>query len=159
MATLSSILPPRRFERGGVSWVTLLILVGLVVGVWMFIAWMPIYVVHYEVKQTVRDYANQAIKNPDDAQLVTNLCAKLRSLDATIVVAEDGTTQKVPSIQVEPADVVWERDMDATPPTLHVAFDYTREVHYPFLKSVTQEWVGNIDITNDLSRADWGPAR
>ena len=159
MAMLTSILLPRRLERGGVSWVTLLLLLALLGGTWAVVAWAPIYVVHYSVKQTVRDFMNQAIRNRNDEVLVRNLCSKLRVLDSTTVVTENGTTEAVPTVVVDPADVVWERDLDADPPTLHVAFEYAREVHYPFLESATQEWVGSIDITNDLTKADWGPGR
>ena len=158
MATHSSNHRPRRYERGGVSWVTLLLLAGLLGAFYLAIAWGPIYFVHYEVKQTVRDYMNQAIKNPDDAALVEGLCAKVRSLDSTKVVFEDGRTERVPLVNLEPADVTWERDTTAKPPTLRVAFEYTREVHYPYLAKVS-EWVWSVDLFKELEMPDWGPLR
>lgn len=159
MATSSANRPPRRYERGGVSWVTLLLLVVLVGGTYLTIAWAPIYVVHYEVKQTVRDFMNQAIKNRDDASLVQGLCRKLQSLDSVTVVGEDGREERVPAVQVEPAEVIWERDPDSSPPTLRVSFEYVRQVRYPYLSEEPREWVGTIDLTNDLTLPDWGPSR
>ncbi len=85
MAPHSSNDRPRRYERGGVSWVTLLILAALAVAVYLTIVWAPVYVLHYEAKQAVRDYMNQAIKNRDDVALVEKLCQKLRALDSTEV--------------------------------------------------------------------------
>ena len=61
--------PPRRVgERGGVSWVSALLLLGLVTAGYLLSVWGPVYVVHYEVKQVVRDYANQAVKNTNDTR-------------------------------------------------------------------------------------------
>jgi hypothetical protein len=158
MTTISATPPPRQYERGGVSWVTL-VLLGLVASaIYLSVVWVPIYLVHYEVKQTVRDYMNQAVKNPDDAGLVANLCAKLKSLDSTTVLGADGRPETVPSVRVEPSDVTWERDANASPPMLRVAFQYQRTVRYPYLERTT-EWVGVIDLTNDLSIPNWGPAR
>ncbi|MGB8931002.1 MAG: hypothetical protein WCC48_07100 [Anaeromyxobacteraceae bacterium] len=158
MALLSSIHRPRQYERGGVSWVTLVLLAAIAGAVYLFIAWMPIYVVHYEVKQTVRDYMNQAVKNRDDAALIEKLCQKLRSLDTSEVVGADGRIEKVPSVNVTADQVTWERDMAATPPMLHVTFEYTRQVHYPYAEKVS-EWVGTVDLDNDLTIPDWGPSR
>jgi hypothetical protein len=159
MATLTSIHPLRRYERGGVSWVTLLILVVLIGGVYLAVVWAPIFVMHYEVKQTVRIYMNQAIKDPDDERLVQNLCLKLKALDSTTVVGESGKPEQVPSVVVAPEDVTWERDRQSTPPMLRVSFEYKRQVRYPFLSDEPREWIGRIDFTNDLTMPDWGPSR
>jgi hypothetical protein len=158
MTPISATPPPRRYERGGVSWVTLLLLVAVLGTAYLAVVWTPIYVVHYEVKQTVRDYMNQAVKNRDDEGLRDNLCAKLKVLDSTTVVGADGRPERIPSVVVAPSDVTWERDASASPPMLHVAFEYRRQVHYPFLER-TSEWIGTIDLNNDLTIPDWGPAR
>lgn len=158
MAPLSSNHPARRYERGGVSWVTLLLLAAVAGAVYLVITWAPVQIVHYEVKQTVRDYMNQAIKNRNDAELVERMCQKLASLDTTEVLDANGVTQRVPTVRVEPADVTWERDTSSKPPMLHVAFEYQREIKYPFLEKVS-EWTGRVDLSNDLTIPDWGPAR
>jgi hypothetical protein len=158
MAPHTSNHRPRRYERGGVSWVTLLLLATLAGSVYLVITWAPVYVVHYEVKQTVRDFMNQAIKNSDDAVLIEKLCEKVRSLDSTTVVFEDGRTEKAPSVNLTPSDVTWERDSSVTPPTLRVAFQYTREVHYPYLEKAS-EWVGTVDLFKEIGVPDWGPSR
>lgn len=150
--------PSRRYERGGVSWITVLLLAAAVGAVYLVIVWAPIYIVHYEVKQTVRDHMNQAIKNREDAQLVERMCQKLASLHQETVVDENGAEQRVPAVQVTPTDVTWERDTTVKPPVLHVAFEYVREVRYPYLERVS-EWVGSVDFTQELAVPDWGPAR
>ncbi len=146
-----------RSARGGISWVTALLLALIVGGGYLAWTWLPVYIVHDEVKQVVRDYINQAVRNPDDAQLVEGMVHKLRTLDEQDVVDESGNPDKVPTVQVAATEVVWERDTGA-PPTLHVAVEYTRPVAYPLLNRWTQKTL-SIDITGDLSRPDWGPAR
>src|SRR6266540_1651710 len=96
---------PRRVERGGISWVTLLLLVLVLGGGYLGWVWVPLKFDDYTVQQVVRDYMNQAIKNPDDEGLRRNMVLKIRSL------AQVGMK------------------------------------------------VFEVDLTQDLSRADWGPAR
>jgi hypothetical protein len=158
MAPLKSNAPLRRSERGGVSWVTLLILASLATAGYLAVVWAPIYVVHYEVKQAVRDFMNQAIKNREDAFLVERMCMKIRSLDTTEVALPDGRVERRPSVDLQPDVVTWERNNDATPPTLRVAFEYTRVVRYPFLEKST-EWVGAVELEKEMVVPDWGPAR
>jgi hypothetical protein len=158
MALHSSNHRLRRYERGGVSWVTLVLLAAVVVAVYLTVVWAPVYVLHYEAKQVVHDYMNQAIKDRDDARLIEKMCQKLQSLDTTEAVGADGRPEKVPTVVVTPSDVTWERDSEATPPMLHVSFEYVRQVRYPYLEKVS-EWVGTVDLYNDLTIPNWGPAR
>jgi hypothetical protein len=148
----------RRLERGQFSWVSLLLLAALVGGGYMAVVWVPIYVVHYEVKQTVRDFMNRAVKNQNDAWLVTGLCQRLADLDSTEEVDERGRKTRVPSVVLEPRDVTWERDTTVTPPMLHVAFDYVRVVKYPWLER-TEEKTLSVDFTQDLAIPVWGTQR
>ena len=158
MAPPIPISPVRRYERGGASWLTILLLAAFAGGVYLVIVWAPIYVVHYEVKQTVRDYMNQAIKNRDDADLVRRMVQKLASLHETKVTDEYGNVERVPSVQVNPEDITWERDTSEKPAVLRVSFEYVREVRFPGLDRVS-EWVGIVDFTQELVVADWGPMR
>jgi hypothetical protein len=159
MTPSPSITTARRSDRGGISWVTVVILLAIAGTIYLTIVWAPIYVVHYEVKQTVRDYMNQAIKNTEDAQLVENLCAKLKTLDTVKVVGDDGRERILPAVDVRPEDVSWERDTTSSPPMVRVSFEYTREVRYPYLSERVREWVGRVDLENDISMPDWGPSR
>jgi hypothetical protein len=151
-------MPVRRAERGAVSWVTLLLLVLAVVGGYAAWVWIPLYLVNYEAKQVARDYIHQAVKDPDDAKLVQKMTAKLSSLDDSESLDENGAPVRGPSVVVAPDAVTWERDTDSDPPTLHVAFSYRRTILLPLLN----RWVERdfyVDITEDLSRPNWGPAR
>jgi hypothetical protein len=120
--------------------------------------WVPVYVVHYETKQVARDYINQAVKDPDDASLVQRMTAKLAVLDETYSTDEHGKRVRVPTVVVEPSEVTWERKGDTDPPTLHVAFSYRRNIELPFLNRwVEREFT--VDLTEEISRPNWGPAR
>lgn len=147
----------RRGERGEITWVTLLLLAAIAsAGYWLWV-WGPVYVVHYEVKQVVREHINQAVRNPDDGELVARMVHKLETLAQ--VEGEDayGAPARVPAVRVDPAAVTWDRAREA-PPTLHVAFDYERSVTYPILGR-TGTKLFTVDIEGDLSRPNWGPER
>ena len=149
---------PRRAERGGVSWVTLLLLAFVVGGGYLGWVWMPLYFEHYTVKQVVRDYMNQAIKDPDDEALRRNMVLKIRSLEKLAPTDAPGRAESVPAVSLEERQVTWERNASAQPPTLHVAFQYDRQVVYPILHR-TEVKAFEVDLTGELTRADWGPAR
>ena len=146
----------RRLERGTASWVTLLIVLGLAAG--GYLAWVfgPPSVLHYEVKQVVRDYGNQAVKNQNDAALLEGMIQKIRYLQQVDMVDEAGRKVKVPVVDLRKEDVTWERTVD--PPTLHVAFEYPRTLELPWLDR-SLERIYRVDLTMDTSRADWGPSR
>ncbi len=148
----------RRGERGGVTWVSLLLLVLVVGGAYLAWVWAPIYLENYEVKQVVRDYMNQAIKNRDDEALRRNMVLKIRSLDQKSVLDEYGRTIRVPTVPLEERDVAWERDAGSQPPMLRVSFEYAREVAYPVLDRTTTK-VFVVDLSNELTVPDWGPPR
>ncbi len=148
----------RRLQRGQITWVTVLLVAVLAGAGVLGWTWLPVYFENYEVKQVVRDYMNQAVKNSDDELLQHNMVAKIRSLGE--VEADDGSGHPVrlPAVPLEERDVTWERDKQAQPPTLHVVFSYVREVTYPFAGRKSSK-VFTVDLSNDLTVPDWGPAR
>src|SRR5512138_3001784 len=105
----------RRGERGGVSWVSLLLLVLVVGGGYLAVVWVPVYFEAYAVKQVVRDYMNQAIKNNDDEGLRRKMVLKIRSLDQKASVDEFGRPVTLPTVPLEERDVSWERDRGSQP--------------------------------------------
>jgi hypothetical protein len=147
-----------RSARGGITWVTAVLLVLLVGGGYLAWTWGPVWILHFEVKQTVHDYMNQAVKNPDDAELVQNLVHKIRTLDEQLVPGENGELVEVPTVDVDPGAVTWERDLAADPPTLHVQLQYSRAVKYPLVDRWTEVTL-DVDLTQDIARPDWGPSR
>jgi hypothetical protein len=146
----------KRRERGAVSWVTLLLVLGIAGGAYAAVVFVPVWVLHYEVKQVVRDYGNQAVKNPDDAKLLEDMVKRIRLLAEEERVNEAGTRVRVPVVDVHKQDVVWERTKE--PPSLHVEFEYPRSIELPWLNR-TLERIYRVDLTMDLTRPDWGPAR
>jgi hypothetical protein len=151
-------IPPPRGVRGQISWVTALLLVLLGGGGYLAWIWIPVYVVDFEAKQVVRDYMHQAVKDPDDAGLRERMVARLRLLDTTEAVDAEGQPARLPVVQVAAQDVTWERNREARPPTLRVAFDYVRVVRWPGLDRRTEKTF-TVDLTEDVSIPDWGPAR
>jgi Flp pilus assembly protein TadG len=147
----------RRLERGQFSWVTFVLLSALVGGTYLAIVWVPVYVVHHEVKQVVRAFMNRAVKDRNDQRIVAALCQKLATLDTTLEVDASGRTTKVPTVDVSPSDVTWERDTSSSPPMLHVAFEYVRVVRYPLL-DLTDERVMSVDFNEDIEIPKWGPS-
>ncbi len=145
----------RRRERG-VSWVSLLLLIVVVGAGYLVWVWGPLYVAHYEVKQVVSDYLNQAVKNTDDAALRQAMCQKLASLAQERTMGERGQLVVLPAIQVDERVVTWERDQGAK--TLRIAFEYERQVVYPFLDRTAVKTF-SVDKTGDLTPPDWGPTR
>ncbi|BDG06470.1 hypothetical protein [Anaeromyxobacter oryzae] len=152
-------LPSRpRAARGQITWVTVFLILAVGGGGYMGWVWIPVYIYKFQAEQVVRDFMNQAVKNRADRMLVENMVRKLRSLGTVELAGEDGTRKPRPAVDVTPNDITWERDARATPPTLHVAFDYTARVEYPWLERQDEKLV-SIDLTQDISIPDWGPSR
>jgi hypothetical protein len=137
--------------RGAITSVGVLLVLALAAGVYVAWTWVPVYVVHYEVKQVVRNFGSLAVKNHDDAQLVDGMVAKIRSLEQVVSEGPDGQRQARPLIELAPEDVTWER---VEPASLHVAFDYGREVTLPLLDR-RLERVMSVDLTMDISTPHW----
>jgi hypothetical protein len=136
--------------------VTLLIVLGIAAGAYAAYVFGPPSVLHYEVKQVVRDYGNQAVKNPNDAALLEGMLQKIRYLQQVDMVDEAGRKVKVPVVDLRKEDVTWERMTD--PARLHVAFEYPRTLELPWLDR-SLERVYRVDLTMDITRPDWGPSR
>ena len=146
----------KRLESGAASWVTVVLVLGLAAAAYAAVVFLPPAVLHYEVKQVVRDYGNQAVKNPNDDQLLQGMVQKIRSLDDVQVIDGAGRKVRLPVVDLHKEDVLWERTAD--PPSLHVAFEYPRTLELPWLDRVVER-VYRVDLTMDLTRADWGPQR
>ena len=148
----------RRGERGGVSWVSLLLIALVLGGGYLAAVWVPVYYEAYAVKQVVRDYMNQAIKNSDDEGLRRNMVLKIRALDERTALDDYGRPVRLPTVPLEERDVSWERDARSQPPMLRVSFEYAREVEYPWLNRTATK-VFAVDLSNDLTVPNWGPPR
>jgi hypothetical protein len=147
-----------RAARGQVSWVTVLLVLSVAATGYLGWVWVPVYIYRFQAEQVVRDFMNQAVKNRDDRQLVEKMVKKLRMVGTVELTGEDGTREAQPAVDVDGADITWERDATASPPMLHVAFDYTAKVEYPWIDR-QDEKVVSIDFTQDIAVPDWGPSR
>jgi hypothetical protein len=144
----------RPLERGQITWVTAALLLGLVAGGYLAVVWVPVYLVHHEVRQVVHNYINKAVHERNDERLVRDLCQKLQTLDQREGEDARGRPAQVPVVDVEPREVTWERDLEARPPTLHVAFDYVRVVRYPILDRTVEKTM-QIDMTGEIDVPKW----
>jgi hypothetical protein len=144
-----------RREDGKITWVTVVMVLMLAGGGYVLYVWGPIYMDHYEVKQCVRGAANSAVMNPDDVRLKNELLGKIKSVrNEEFVNAETGAKDRRPVISLQSQDVIWERDTKSTPPTLHIAFDYVRQIRLPIFKKDTEK-AFHVDETIEISRAVW----
>jgi hypothetical protein len=146
----------RRSERGGVSWISLLLLAAVVGGGYLGVVWVPLYIEFFEVKQIVADYMNQAIKNRSDDQLRKNMVAKIQITVQVPTVDDNGKRVRVPAFPLDESAITWERDETAM--SLRVAFEYERSFVYPLLDR-PGSMIFRIDRVNDLTPPDWGPSR
>ena len=148
----------RPLERGEFSWVSMLLLLVAAAAVYLGYVWTPVYMVHLDVKMAARDAMNQAVHQRDDAVLLRRLCDKLRTLDARDAREEPGDQERLPTVDLSPDDITWERDTESKPPMLHVAFEYTRTVYYPIFDK-TQEVTLSFEHTQDIAVPNWGNQR
>lgn len=147
----------RRAERGA-GWLSLLLLLAFAAAAYLAWVWVPVYIVHYEIKQVVRDYMNQAVKQRDDGALVSRMLDRIARLHTVVSEDEAGRRVEQPVVVIDPRDVVWERDTTAEPAVLRVSFVYEREIEYPWIRRRTIKAFA-VDLENDLSVPVWGAER
>ena len=140
--------------RGGVNVVGLLLLLAVAAAAFLAWIWIPVLFEHQKVERVVREHANMAVKDRDDAALVRRMTESLGRIATIEEVDSEGRVRTRPAIDVRPQDVVWER-RDAE---LHVAFGYVREVVYPYIDQ-RQERYFTVDLTTDISLPRWGDGK
>lgn len=145
-----------RPARGAVSWVTLLGLLALAAAGYLGWVFLPVWVLHYEVKQVVREFGNRAVHDANDAALLEGMVARIRELQTVPATDAAGRAVRVPAVALDPRDVTWERLPG--PPRLHVAFDYHRSIDLPYLDR-TLERTYRIDLEMDVARPVWAAPR
>jgi hypothetical protein len=161
-APLDPPVPPRgatscRAPAGGsrgASWVSVILLLALAAGGYLGWMWVPLYADHYAVKQATRDYMNRAVKNRNDAALVSGLSLAIARVRRQTVTDEQGTAWDVPAVDVPPEAILWERDTASSPPRLHVSFEYERTIVYPLTDRTTEAHF-TVDLESDIGIPKW----
>jgi hypothetical protein len=144
----------RARERGGITWVTVVLLASLLTAGYLAVAWGPVYIVNYEVRVVTGEFANRAVNDRDDARLVAQLCEKLGSLGRVKTPEPDGSISEVRAVDLRPEDVTWERHADSMPRTLRIAFEYTTSVHYPVFDHFSEKTFA-VELEQDISPVKW----
>src|SRR3954466_5994840 len=96
---------PLRDARGAGTWVSFLMIVGTASAAYLGWVWAPLYLDHLTVRQAVRATMNMAIKNPDDALLVNDLCRKVRTIRAAKGVDDAGRRVALPAVALSDQQV------------------------------------------------------
>ena len=122
---------------------------------WVAWAAVPAYMLHLEVKQVVRDFANQAVKSTGDEALVERMAERIRGLAQVEEAGRDGRPERRPAVDLQARDVSWER---LPGDQLHVAFDYEREIQLPLVERRLPRRF-SVDLTLDVARAEWEKPR
>jgi hypothetical protein len=133
-----------------VNVIGLLLLLAIGAAGYVAWVWIPIVFDHQNVERVVREHANLAVKNRDDADLVRRMTEEIGRIATSKEVGGDGRALVRPAIDVRPQDVTWERRGE----TLHVAFGYVRRVVYPYV-NWQQDRYFTVDLTTDISRPRW----
>jgi hypothetical protein len=126
-------------------------LLALVAGGYLAWVFVPVYMVHLEVKQVVRDFGNRAVKERDDDALVRGMTERLRRLAVVQEPGEDGAVVVRPAVELAPQDVTWER---LEGDRLHVAFAYQRTIPLPIVERRAERTL-SVDLTLDVARPVW----
>jgi hypothetical protein len=144
----------RSRERGEFSWVSMLLLASLLGGGYLAVVWVPVYLVRYEAGVVTSEFANKAVHNHDDEALVQELVRRLAALDQVKAPRPDGSTGLVPAVDLKPSEITWVRDTAVSPPTIHVALEYTTSVYYPLMERFSERTFA-IDRFQDIQPAKW----
>lgn len=140
--------------HGAVNVIGLVLLLAMAAAAYLSWVWIPVLFDHQKAERVVREHANFAVHDHDDAGLVRRMTESMGRIAKIEDVGEDGRVRSRPAIDVRPQDVTWERQGQ----TLHVSFGYVREVVYPYLDR-RQERYFTVDLTTDISLPRWNDGK
>ena len=156
----SNTLPPRAprtpgrlrdRQPRGVSFVTVLILLGLGAGVWWVASYGEAYWDNLEVKSAMTQATNIAYHEPDDARVRHFVMDRLHEM-FDIEVEERGVRKKVLKINLEPDDLRVERTK--VPAYINIWLTYDRPVKL-FLTGKERVLTFSLHAQQDLSPVVW----
>lgn len=137
----------RRPQRG-ITFVTVLILVGILAGTWWALTFGPAYWDNLEVKKMLREAANYAYQQKEDGQVRIFIERKIRE---QFQVGGDQTHPQL-SIEYDPGDLRIERTK--SPDFINIWFTYSRTVKTPFTAQERQVTFTD-HAEQDLSPVKW----
>ncbi|MDF1565230.1 MAG: hypothetical protein P1V51_19490 [Deltaproteobacteria bacterium] len=120
-------------ERGETSWLTYLLLLGAVGGIYLLIAYAPVYLDHYNARSKCEETLSKTWRYKDEERTRLELkkaLAEVRMEEA----AEFGEVKKLPAIRPRDDELRVTIDESVVPPMLRIEAPYTRVVKFPFIK-------------------------
>ena len=141
---------PMRTHRG-LTFVTVLILLGVAVGTFWVLTYGEAYWDNTEVKALTRYSANACYNQKNDAIVKAEFWRKLHDL-LDVDVVQGGKTVRQLKIEADPEDLRLERT--ETPPHVDIWFTYNRTVKVPLLgQTRVVQFVDHAE--QDLSLVKW----
>jgi hypothetical protein len=140
----------RRSDRG-ITYVTVLLLVGIAAAVVWFITYGEAYWENFEVKRVLREAGNLAYRQPDDQAIRNFVFRELHHL-FDHKVEDHGRVITEMRIDVEENDLRIERTQ--IPNAVHIWLTYSRDVEVPLIKQQRRVTFTQY-AEQDLSPVKW----
>jgi hypothetical protein len=140
----------RRSERG-ITFVTVLIVVGIVAAVFWFATYGPAYWENFEVRRVLKEAANNAYREKDDRRIHDYIFRELHHLFDQKV-EDHGRVLTEMRIDVDDGDLRIERT--EIPAAINIWLTYSREVEVPVVHK-QRRVIFNEYTSQDLSPIKW----
>ncbi len=116
--------PPR--PTGSVNIIGLLLLAGVVLGIWWLIIIGPTYMDNLDVKQAVAEAGNQIRLGKSDEAAASHIIQQTRNVGDHLADDESGNTEWMPGLGLTPEHISVERDQANGTVTIRVEYDRLR---------------------------------
>ena len=136
----------------GFTFVSFLVLVGILAGIFWCVTYGPAYVERFEVRAIVREAANLCYREKDDEKIRTHIVNQLNN-NFTVEVLDHGRTERVLSLDIVPRDDIRIARTE-TPPEVNIWLSYRRTIAVPFVGQERQMEF-TVHAYQDLSPVKW----
>jgi len=126
-------------QRGRMQIMTMLLLLGLTVGVYLFVVYTPIYLDHFNAKSKC-DETVKSTWRMEDENKTREMLHRLVEKVVTVKEMQGDEEVSVPGIDPQDEDTDVEIDRTQTPPLLIVDFAYSRVIKFPLIKKERLSW-------------------
>jgi len=142
----------KRASERGLTFVTVLIVLGIAAGIYWFVVFGTVYWDNREVKALLAQAANIAYQNKDDRLVRINLERALDNEFGMDVVDAQGKPARRSRLEFEPDDLKLERTQ--SPPMMRIDLRYARTITLPGFGSQRRLYFDD-HVEQDLSVVKW----